>query len=301
MIIQCEQCLTKYSFDDSLIKGSGVKVRCTRCGKIFFQENPSSVMKPLGEGLGTEVSEGEDLGELEDLGRAIEELGVDPDDNVPDRWEAETLFPASEEEELVDIFARDIRKRKRRLILGSAVAISLVIVMLVVIFLWSVPQERQAFFGRIKAYVPIAKLFDMQKAEKDMGGIKESIALTDVKERIVKNWVVGDMLIIEGEAINSYKSNVIAILVKGKILDKEGAVLAERESYCNNILTDEELRNILTEEEIYKKLENPASMKLDSEIIPPGGKAPFMIIFANPPREAEEFLVELADIKTLDQ
>jgi len=301
VIIQCEQCLTKYSFDESLIKGAGVKVRCTRCGKIFFQENPSPVITPLDEALGTEVSDGEDLREMEDLSKTIDELGVDPDDHVPDRWEAETLFPASEEEELGDIFARDIRKRKRSLILGSAIAIPLVIIMLVVVFLWSFPQERHSFVAGINAYVPITKLFDLQSNEQGIGLIKESVVLTDVKERIVKNWVIGDMLIIEGVVINNHKSNVSAIRVKGKILDKEGAVLAEKESYCNNIITDEELRNILTEQEIYSELENPKGKNLANKIIPPLGKAPFMIVFANPSREAEEFLVELVDIKTLDQ
>jgi len=36
MIIQCEQCNTKFKLDDSKIKPEGVKVKCKKCGNIFF-------------------------------------------------------------------------------------------------------------------------------------------------------------------------------------------------------------------------------------------------------------------------
>ncbi len=36
MIIQCEQCSTKFKLDDSKVKPEGVKVKCKKCGNIFF-------------------------------------------------------------------------------------------------------------------------------------------------------------------------------------------------------------------------------------------------------------------------
>lgn len=41
MIIQCQKCLTKFRFDDALMAGEGVWVRCSRCQQVFFEENPS--------------------------------------------------------------------------------------------------------------------------------------------------------------------------------------------------------------------------------------------------------------------
>lgn len=41
MIIQCEQCATTYHLDQKLIEPFGSKVRCTRCGHIFWVESPS--------------------------------------------------------------------------------------------------------------------------------------------------------------------------------------------------------------------------------------------------------------------
>lgn len=43
MIIQCEQCATTYHLDQKLLEPFGSKVRCTRCGHIFWVEPPSFV------------------------------------------------------------------------------------------------------------------------------------------------------------------------------------------------------------------------------------------------------------------
>lgn len=39
MIIQCKQCATKFRFNDELMTGDGVWVRCGRCGHEFFEIN----------------------------------------------------------------------------------------------------------------------------------------------------------------------------------------------------------------------------------------------------------------------
>jgi len=36
MIIQCDQCHSKFKLDESAIKSRGVKVKCTRCQNIFI-------------------------------------------------------------------------------------------------------------------------------------------------------------------------------------------------------------------------------------------------------------------------
>ncbi len=49
MIIQCPKCSTKYRFDEALMEGRGVWVRCMRCREVFFQENPLPVDAELRE------------------------------------------------------------------------------------------------------------------------------------------------------------------------------------------------------------------------------------------------------------
>jgi len=53
MIIQCGKCETRFRFDEALIEGDGVWVRCSRCQHVFFQERsagepPSSAVSASG-------------------------------------------------------------------------------------------------------------------------------------------------------------------------------------------------------------------------------------------------------------
>jgi predicted Zn finger-like uncharacterized protein len=41
MIIQCRKCETRFRFDDKLIEGDGVWVRCSRCQNVFFEARPA--------------------------------------------------------------------------------------------------------------------------------------------------------------------------------------------------------------------------------------------------------------------
>jgi predicted Zn finger-like uncharacterized protein len=41
MIIRCRKCETRFRFDEALIEGDGVWVRCSRCQNVFFEEWPS--------------------------------------------------------------------------------------------------------------------------------------------------------------------------------------------------------------------------------------------------------------------
>ena len=45
MIIQCRQCRTKFYFDDAMMQGDGMWMRCSRCQHVFFQDNPL-IIKP---------------------------------------------------------------------------------------------------------------------------------------------------------------------------------------------------------------------------------------------------------------
>jgi len=46
MIIQCEQCSTKFRLDDAKIKDKGVKVRCAKCRHVFTVTKQQQEMKP---------------------------------------------------------------------------------------------------------------------------------------------------------------------------------------------------------------------------------------------------------------
>ncbi len=298
MIIKCEKCKTRYNFDESLIEGKGIRVRCTSCHDVFFQENPSAEIPPP-----VDIVEPEDEEKgVEDLAKTLKELDIDNDGHVLDMLETEAFPPADDEQELDDIPQKGKRKIKKKIsgILSGIIVFFLFIIIAGSAYFWFSPRERTELFDKVKTYIPIEKFLDMGKNKKGIEVIKEGINFSEVKERIVKNWIIGDLLIVEGAAVNNNKFQVTEIKVRSRVLDSAGNVLAQQESYCNNILADEELRN-LTEKEIYKELGNPKGGNLANENIPPQGKAPFMIVFTNPTKEAGEFIVELADIKTVDK
>jgi predicted Zn finger-like uncharacterized protein len=70
MIIQCEQCRTKFRLDDSRIKENGVKVRCAKCRHVF------TVMKQQ-----PEHTEQSDFGAMLEQSSAV---GATPQDNAPE-------------------------------------------------------------------------------------------------------------------------------------------------------------------------------------------------------------------------
>lgn len=61
MIVQCENCKTRYQFSDALVEGEGVWVRCMSCMHVFFLENPDIIplTDKVEEETTPEVSDGE--------------------------------------------------------------------------------------------------------------------------------------------------------------------------------------------------------------------------------------------------
>lgn len=55
MIIQCEQCLTKFKLDDTKVKAKGVRVRCAKCRHVFTVRKQQQEMElQPGEVIGFE-------------------------------------------------------------------------------------------------------------------------------------------------------------------------------------------------------------------------------------------------------
>lgn len=63
MIIQCDQCNTKFRLDDAKVPDNGVKVRCAKCKNIFLVQKEVPPEEPdfdlLLSGLGTQIDEGQ--------------------------------------------------------------------------------------------------------------------------------------------------------------------------------------------------------------------------------------------------
>jgi len=192
---------------------------------------------------------------------------------------------------------------------GRKVAIVLILVILLSggIYLWTSPRVTEVISNgvlpRVEKFIrtlPGAEKFLGTEKDIPEGRLSElGVNLINVRERFVKNWVAGDIMLVEGFAVNNNKCAVSDIRVRGKILDSSGNILAEVESNCGNILTDDELKN-LTEKEIMKELSNPYGRNFSNTGIEPGADIPFMLAFVMPADEASEFLVELVGIEAAE-
>ena len=293
MIIECEKCGTKYRFDESLIVGEGIWVRCSRCKNVFFQENPSkeSVVPPFEiieerEAVSPEMKEGVTEQEID---REIPDF----DDLLEEKETVDTEIEEITEEEIETEDDKDRKKRKKRLWTPGKLLAYIVIVILVLggVYIWLFPQIGEEIIDKVSHYISTDKL---EKKDKSTDVKVGSVNFIDVKERFTKNWILGDLLVIQGIVVNKYEYPISRVKVRGKILNAAGEVLDKVESYCGNLLTDEELGN-LTEKEIAEELSIQIGSDISNDSIAPEGEIPFMIVFANPPKEAAEFIVELAN------
>jgi predicted Zn finger-like uncharacterized protein len=283
MIIECKECGTKYRFDETRVGEEGVWVRCTRCGHVFHEGKPAEetivsldriVTPPAGEEPRGAVEKIAVAGAGEEAPPAEEK----PPEERPAPPPEEVTFP---------------RAKKRQA--WTPVRIGLYLAMLVLVlggvYLYLFPQIGEQVLNLFYSKGP-EKAITVEKKPAPpapAGGINFS----EVRERFLKNLIVGgDILVIQGTAVNDFDYSVSKVKVRGKILDNAGKILVETEVFAGNILTDEELVKF-TDKEILDDLSKPEGSDVSNVSIAPKGKIPFMVTFINPPKEVDEFIIEL--------
>jgi len=297
LIIQCERCKTKFSFDESTIEGEGFWVRCTRCENVFFQENPlADIAPPLAELVEPEEEEGEQV--LDDLSVIIDEIERGDEGEVIEKIEDIYSFGEIEGEKEAPLEEKITLKKKKVLWSPLELAAYLVVVILVVggAYMWLFPDLVGKVVDRIKTLPVVERIVGAEEEIKGVDVEKTAIEITDIEEKYIENWVIGNILVVEGMVVNNNDYSVSEIRVRGKVLNESGDSIMEVESYCGTIISDEELTN-LTEIEIRQELSNPYGSGFPNKDIPNGGKIPFMLVFTRPAEGASEFTVELAGVE----
>ncbi|HNY51096.1 MAG TPA: DUF3426 domain-containing protein [Smithella sp.] len=319
MIIQCKQCRTKFRFDDSNMQGSGIWLRCSRCGHVYFQENPKAKQPapaPLTEtefvpareeATHTEAASGPSVEATsmvhkDEADKSVEQIqavrkrvteDIDlrrektQEDSVSEKDEeiikAQTI-EKDQETEQTNAEQKPVRKRSGgawKMALWSALVI---VIIPLVIYFFALPQygeqlikSGEYLINQFNEYTGISKPLPTSGAF-----INQMVKLQDARYRRINNYILGQIGVLEGTAVNRAEFPLARIQVKGEIVDAYSVVLGERSSYAGNILTDEELTN-LSEEEIIMKLLQPEGLKNSNDKIMPNGQIPFMIVFPNEP------------------
>jgi len=312
MVIQCRQCRTKFYFDDTLMEEDGLWMRCSRCGHVFFQNNPLTVFryeKAPTEARPSFAKDTQDVEQNPDLSlETSPPSGPDDDvirflDNVLEakRGSAEKETPETERfsrssfgrerlegerlseepaEEIPDAPARTRRKKQAKESGGKGWKVfiwsALVILAIpAVIYFVIYPQMGDRFMEMAQKYID-----DPEPARPEV--VIAQVKLENISQRIVMNNKIGEIRVMEGTAVNQADYAISRILVKGAIIDEHSAALGEQTSYAGNVLTEEELMN-LSAEEITKILSRPEGGNNANDKILPDGQIPFMIVFAGEP------------------
>ena len=88
MIIECSNCETRFRLEESSIKGSGVKVKCTKCQNVFVvakPEAPEDQVAPVSEDLKSSTDSGAGDTPTQEEAPAASEPPIDetPDEEPP--------------------------------------------------------------------------------------------------------------------------------------------------------------------------------------------------------------------------
>ena len=297
MIIHCKQCATKFRFKDELMAGDGIWVRCSRCGHEFFEINtrPDAVTVPVKEQAAREKQE--PAAAPKPLTPA--DVVSAPDPPAPPKpvegiTPQAAAMPAAEEEETEDEEEVE-RPRASFWTPGRLVAYSILVFLVVgSVYLWLNPGITRDVLNFVSPGTGDRVLGAAPKASPvaTVGGIN----FTEVKERFTKSIASGDLLVISGLAVNEYEYPVGRVRLRGKILDNTGKLLGEVETFAGNLLTDEEM-NRLSDREILAELQKPDGSDMPNTGIRSRASIPFMIVFMNPPKEVDEFIIELVGVE----
>ncbi len=307
MIIQCKQCATKFRFNDEMMSGDGVWVRCGRCGHEFFEINtrkdtavlpartePSPARQETPSALKTEVPAPAE--KTASKAAAAQEPAAAPKPLAPVEVTktpaASNVAPA--EDDLADEEMEEETPRAGFWTPSRIVVYSILVILVVIgVYLWLFPHIGRDALNFVYPGSGDRALGPAKTASVTAPG---GINFAEVKERFTKSTASGDLLVISGLAVNEFEYPVARVKLRGKILDSAGKVLGEIETYAGNLLTDEEL-NRLTDKEILAELQRQEGSDMPNVSIRSRASIPFMIVFMNPSKDVDEFIIELSGVE----
>jgi hypothetical protein len=184
----------------------------------------------------------------------------------------ESINAEIEEVEQKQLLFRKISGKNWKIAVGSIFVILTISVAIFFVF----PQSGEQIIKNVLVYIGIS-----EPARPEIA-VPQMVKLQDVRHRVINNYILGQIGVVEGTAVNRAEYPISRISIKGDILDAYSVVLGEHSSYAGNILTDDELTN-LSEEEIFLKLSRPEGLNNSNDKIMPNGQIPFMVVFSREP------------------
>jgi predicted Zn finger-like uncharacterized protein len=325
MIIECEQCKSKFKLDEGLLRDEGTKVRCSQCEHVFKAYPPHLSPEepdlleiedfeealtieggpgpgPQGEEPIAEIYEGYDeaLGEsAEAIEEALPRLDLDKGrerEGVTFERKAEPVLGM---EQVAKAKPREaIREKPKKAVKPSKVRkpgrSPVLPVILIIIVLLLGGATAVYFFApqyipeSVVQFLPFLK--GAETRETADPGIRR-LSFKAITGHFAQSSKAGQLFVVKGIVANNYSSSRSYILVKGSILDDKGKVVRTKLAYAGNTFTDDEIKQ-LSQDQISQAMRNRPGKGDMNLNVKPQTAIPFMVIFDELPDNLSEFTVE---------
>lgn len=126
------------------------------------------------------------------------------------------------------------------------------------------------------------------------------ILVQTIQGSYVNNREAGELFVIRGETVNSYKTPRAGIKVRGLIYNAAGTVILQKSTFCGNPLSQEQLAT-LPMGKIEEAMNNRLGESYANIGVPPGKSVPFLIVFSGLPKDAADFGVEFVESQAAGQ
>lgn len=153
-------------------------------------------------------------------------------------------------------------------------------------------QEGAINLNTIGQYLPFLQEYIGEAPVSSPG---DRIAIIDSGSSYV-NGEAGQMLIIQGAAVNNHPATRSAITIKGVLLDAQGQTLLQQTVFCGNQLNDDALKS-MSFAAIEEAMNNQFGDSLSNMNVAAGASIPFTIVFRNIPDGMANINVEVVDSK----
>jgi predicted Zn finger-like uncharacterized protein len=117
------------------------------------------------------------------------------------------------------------------------------------------------------------------------------ITARNIKPVYLTSETAGEMLVINGEAVNQFSKPRASLQLKASVFAPDGTLLINKTAYAGNLLTTEQLLE-MEPTQIEAAMANQFGDSLINLEVQPGEAIPFTIVIFNPPEEGQDFSVE---------
>lgn len=325
MIIQCQQCGSRFRLDEGLLREEGSKVRCSLCKVVFMAYPPGSgpgtdemrtgASQTLGGTVALDTSPTLDEPRQEEpllddifepkLAKALQEesetkriKAISPD-QIPEEEEAALRFEFEEGIKDAERPRETVRKSQatekhekavpEKLKKGGLSRFLLIVLIIILVITGAVA----ALLYFAPEYIPdslTSYLGVSGKTEVKDPGVRR-LSFEAVTGKFYLSSKAGNLFCIQGTIVNGYPGTRSFIRVKGSLLDEKGTAVRQSIVFAGNTFKESELKE-MTLEQINEGLAKRGGKGNANVNVKAQGRVPFMIVFDSLPENLSEFTVE---------